>query len=118
MPELIHISHKIVVVFFPTFSIDVSCPSSRLAIFTFFFLVSMHDFHTLCAQKREKRERENKIVWVCLQSSICTIAFARSYTQCVHIRFIVEKTDKQKEEKKKKKKKEKERCKKDIENIC
>lgn len=64
-------------------------------------------------QKREReRERRKKIVWVCLQSSICTIAFARSYTQCVHIRFIVEKTRQTERGEGKK------RCKKDIENIC
>ncbi len=55
----------------------------------------------MCANERE---REKKIVWVCLLSSICTIAFARSYTQCVHIRFIVEKKNDKKREREKKKK--------------
>lgn len=72
-----------------SFSIDVSLSFESTCDFHIFFLVSLHDFHTLCVQKREREKK--KIVWVCLQSSICTIAFARSYTQCVHIRFIVEK---------------------------
>jgi hypothetical protein len=65
----------------------------------------------MCANERE---REKKIVWVCLLSSICTIAFARSYTQCVHIRFIVEK----KTTKREREREEKKDAKKDIQNIC
>lgn len=82
-----------------TFSTDVSCPSSRLAIFTFFFLDSFHDFHVLYVYvcKREKKD------CVCLLSSICTIAFARSYMQCVHIRFIVKKTTKKRRRREEKK---------------
>ena len=49
--ELLHISRS---------QLTCRCPSSRLAIFTFFFLVSLHDFHTLCVQKRE-REREKRL---------------------------------------------------------
>jgi hypothetical protein len=68
--------------------------------FHIFFLVPLHDFHVLYVCKRER-----KIVCVCLLSSICTIALARSYAQCVHIRFIVEKTTNRERERKKRCKK-------------
>lgn len=72
--------------------------SSRRPVFS----IALHDFHVFYVGKREEEgeeedvvvdvdERKKKSVCVCvhecLLSSICTIVLARSYAQCVHIRF-------------------------------